>query len=87
MRMAWACELNILDGVRSIHLLLRVPSRSSLRLFGVLVEMSRSMRQHIATITDLDEKIAAQCIASRAARADREPNWSSIWWRKRDRLN
>ena len=68
-------NLKIPDGVRLIYLPPYSPELQPAETLWALVD-EPIVNQHIATITDLDEKIAAQCIAlSEAARANPEPNW------------
>ena len=80
--MAWASQSQIPDGVRLIYLPPYSPELQPAETLWALVD-EPIVNQHIATITDLDEKIAAQCIALSEQREQIQSRTGFHWWPKR----
>ncbi len=75
-------HLKIPDGVRLIYLPPYSPALQPAETLWALVE-EPIVNPHIATITDLDEKIAAQCIALSEQREQIQSRTGFHWWPKR----
>ena len=75
-------NLKIPDGVRLIYLPPYSPELQPAETLWALVD-EPIVNQHIATITDLDEKIAAQCIALSEQREQIQSRTGFHWWPKR----
>ena len=77
-----AANLKIPDGIRLVHLLPYSPALQPAETLWALVD-EPIVNQHIATTTDLDEKIAAQCIALSEQREQIQSRTGFHWWPKR----
>ena len=75
-------NLKIPDGVRLIYLPPYSPELQPAETLWALVD-EPIVNQHIATIADLDEKIAAQCIALSEQREQIQSRTGFHWWPKR----
>ena len=75
-------HLKIPDGVRLIYLPPYSPELQPAETLWALVD-EPIVNQHIATIADLDEKIAAQCIALSEQREQIQSRTGFHWWPKR----
>ena len=75
-------HLKIPDGVRLIYLPPYSPELQPAETLWALVD-EPIVNQHIATIADLDEKIAAQCIALSEQREQIRSRTGFHWWPKR----
>ena len=69
------------NGIR--ELFLNAAASSGVADFGFFGRGFWIVNQHIATITDLDEKIAAQCIALSEQREQIQSRTGFHWWPKR----
>jgi transposase len=76
-----AANLKIPDGIRLIYLPPYTPELQPAETLWALVD-EPIVNQHIATITELDEKIAAQCIALAEQREQIQSRTGFHWWPK-----